>query len=93
MDRPRICHEIHLRNSLGGVDEVCIHQKHLPEKSLQVARMAKIYAKARRVIVWLGEDDGASPCQIHIALLASQMMRDTRRALTWRRIGSALEMM
>ena len=45
------------------VDAVCIDQENLEEKSNQVQLMAKIYSKATRVLVWLGEtaddSDGA----------------------------------
>lgn len=43
------------------IDAVCINQDDTGEKNRQVQSMAKIYAKASRVIVWLGEatDDGA----------------------------------
>ncbi|OTA31013.1 hypothetical protein BTJ68_08755 [Hortaea werneckii EXF-2000] len=34
-------------------DALCINQEDKEEKSLQVARMAKTYAEARRVFVWL----------------------------------------
>ena len=37
------------------VDAICIDQTDTAEKSQQVQSMAKIYAKASRVIVWLGE--------------------------------------
>ncbi|KAL8404479.1 hypothetical protein RB594_009368 [Gaeumannomyces avenae] len=37
------------------VDAICINQDDKPEKEQQVQSMAKIYAKASRVIVWLGE--------------------------------------
>jgi len=37
------------------VDALCINQKDTTEKGRQVQSMAKIYAKASRVIVWLGE--------------------------------------
>ncbi|KAK0725890.1 heterokaryon incompatibility protein-domain-containing protein [Lasiosphaeris hirsuta] len=36
------------------VDAICINQKDPTEKGYQVQSMAKIYAKASRVIVWLG---------------------------------------
>lgn len=36
------------------VDAICINQKDETEKGHQVQSMAKIYAKASRVIVWLG---------------------------------------
>lgn len=37
------------------VDALCINQENTAEKGRQVQSMAKIYAKASRVIVWLGE--------------------------------------
>jgi hypothetical protein len=40
------------------VDAVCINQQDLKEREQQVHSMAKIYGKAKRVIVWLGEAAG-----------------------------------
>ena len=37
------------------IDAICINQKDLKEQSHQVQIMAKIYSKAARVLVWLGE--------------------------------------
>lgn len=37
------------------IDAICINQEDENEKGQQVQAMAKIYAKASRVIVWLGE--------------------------------------
>ena len=37
------------------VDAVCINQEDTQEKEHQIQSMAKIYGKASRVIVWLGE--------------------------------------
>ncbi|KAK3363992.1 heterokaryon incompatibility protein-domain-containing protein, partial [Lasiosphaeria hispida] len=37
------------------IDAVCINQEDDDEKGLQVQSMAKVYAYANRVIVWLGE--------------------------------------
>ncbi|KAF2188764.1 HET-domain-containing protein [Zopfia rhizophila CBS 207.26] len=37
------------------VDAICINQEDLQERSRQVQLVAKIYSKANRVIVWLGE--------------------------------------
>lgn len=42
------------------VDAVCINQGDIGEKNLQVARMAEVYAKAAKTIVWLGEGDSES---------------------------------
>ena len=38
------------------VDAVCINQKDEDEKSQQVKQMGEIYASARRVLIWMGED-------------------------------------
>ena len=38
------------------LDAVCINQDDLEERGYQVSLMEEIYAKARRVIVWLGDD-------------------------------------
>ena len=37
------------------VDAVCINQSDILEKEQQIRFMAKIYAQANRVVVWLGE--------------------------------------
>lgn len=39
------------------IDAICINQMDLGERSQQVSFMADIYTQARRVIIWLGEDD------------------------------------
>lgn len=39
------------------IDAVCINQHDLPERSMQVSRMAQIFAQASEVAVWLGEDN------------------------------------
>ncbi|KAK3896460.1 hypothetical protein C8A05DRAFT_20565, partial [Staphylotrichum tortipilum] len=50
---------MHLRDGfvdrIVWVDALCIDQTNTEEKSQQVQSMAKIYAKASRVIIWLGE--------------------------------------
>lgn len=42
------------------IDSLCINQADLDEKSIQVGRMAEIYQKAKRVHIWLGEEDFVS---------------------------------
>ena len=39
------------------VDAICINQADKEEKNHQVALMGKIYANAREVIIWLGEEE------------------------------------
>jgi hypothetical protein len=50
---------LHLRNhALSRAvwsDAICIDQENLEEKEQQIQFMAKIYAQASRVIVWLGK--------------------------------------
>lgn len=38
------------------IDAICINQDDVLERSQQVAMMSQIYAGARRVLVWFGED-------------------------------------
>ena len=38
------------------VDSICINQKETQEKSEQVSLMAKIYNRAERVLIWLGDE-------------------------------------
>ena len=42
------------------IDALCINQENSNERSQQVAYMKEIYSQARRVVVWLGEDDDSS---------------------------------
>ncbi|KAK5996951.1 Heterokaryon incompatibility 6-like protein [Cladobotryum mycophilum] len=42
------------------VDAICINQEDLKERGHQVQTMAKIYASASRVVVWLGEAEADS---------------------------------
>lgn len=65
---------LHLRDDFVertlSIDAVCINQKEDVEKGHQVQSMAKIYAKASRVIVWLGEpavDSGEAFSQLLMA--------------------------
>lgn len=43
------------------VDQVCIAQNDDAEKSLQVQLMDLIYARAKKTVVWLGDDDRYTP--------------------------------
>ena len=46
------------RNIFLWVDALCINQEDEKEKSMQVQQMARIYSRARRVLVWLGPSKG-----------------------------------
>lgn len=39
------------------IDQICIHQNDLQEKSLQIPLMRQIYSRALRTIAWLGDGD------------------------------------
>jgi hypothetical protein len=39
------------------IDQLCIDQCNMVERSQQVQRMRRIYERSRRTIVWLGEQD------------------------------------
>jgi hypothetical protein len=49
-DRPRVL----------WIDAICVNQRDFGERSSQVKRMADIYSKAERVIIWLGTESEAS---------------------------------
>jgi hypothetical protein len=42
------------------VDQICINQTNVAEKSEQVKEMHKVYKHTARLIIWLGEDDDES---------------------------------
>ncbi|RYP63003.1 hypothetical protein DL771_009488 [Monosporascus sp. 5C6A] len=64
------------------VDAVCIDQGNTEERNHQVQSMAKIYAKACRVVVWLEEATAASG-QVH-----GEAITDSDRALEALRIAA-----
>ncbi|KAK3369305.1 heterokaryon incompatibility protein-domain-containing protein [Lasiosphaeria ovina] len=56
------------------IDAICINQEDNDEKGRQVQPMAKIYARASRVIVWLGEEaDGSNEALREILNVANQL--------------------
>jgi Heterokaryon incompatibility protein (HET) len=65
----------YLRNSTAArllwIDAICINQQDLEERGRQVRLMAKIYSRARRVILWVGpkseDSDLAVDCISKIA--------------------------
>ena len=42
------------------VDQICVNQEDLEERSQQVSLMSSIYSIAKRVIIWLGDSDDTS---------------------------------
>ncbi|KAK3946509.1 heterokaryon incompatibility protein-domain-containing protein [Pseudoneurospora amorphoporcata] len=59
------------------IDAICINQEDEEEKGHQVQSMAKIYAKASRVIVWLGEEAAGSDQALEEIRIAAEL--STRR--------------
>lgn len=70
------------------IDAVCINQEDKTERGHQVQEMAKIYRKADRVIVWLGEgmDGGDQALERMSDLAADHVVRDMKR------VGSELDL-
>ena len=59
------------------IDAICINQNDIEEKGRQVQSMAKIYAKASRVVVWLGETaDDSDQALEAIRKAAEEQYRD-----------------
>ncbi|KAF1927157.1 uncharacterized protein M421DRAFT_422020 [Didymella exigua CBS 183.55] len=55
-----LCQDKHLdsgiRDHFLWIDQICINQKDLSEKTYQIPLMSKIYERAESVIVWLNDD-------------------------------------
>jgi hypothetical protein len=53
---------LHLRDHACSrviwIDAICINQDDEKDKENQIPLMVEIYAKAHRVVVWLGDDEG-----------------------------------
>jgi hypothetical protein len=67
---------LHLRDReiprIIWVDAVCINQRDETEKALQIQFMAAIYAKASRVITWLGEAQDDSHRALELIRIACE---------------------
>jgi hypothetical protein len=50
------------------IDQICINQQCVKEKSQQVALMADVYSTAKRVIVWLGTGPAADKLLKYVEL-------------------------
>jgi heterokaryon incompatibility protein (HET) len=53
------------------IDAICINQEDIKEREHQIRYMARIFGKARCVIVWLGEADEGSDQVIELIRLAA----------------------
>jgi hypothetical protein len=74
-DRPRVL----------WIDAICVSQQDLDERSSQVKRMADIFSKATRVVVWLGPASDDSSLAIDILEVISSHI-----TVDWPSINSAL---
>ena len=74
------------------VDAVCIDQSNTQEKELQIPLMAEIYAKASRVIVWLGgARDDSDEALKSIRIAAENSANIAKTQLVERAIQALLE--
>lgn len=61
------------------IDALCINQKDLDERAQQVSFMREIYSRAKRVVIWLGPDNGLAAKAISIITYASNYTRERSR--------------
>jgi hypothetical protein len=62
------------------IDAICINQDSLLERGQQVKSMARIYGKANKVIVWLGEAaDGSNQAMEELREVAGEELKKTPR--------------
>lgn len=78
----------HLRPPTGAapitlwVDAVCINQADLDERGRQVSMMRDIYASARRVVIWIGEEgDGSDDVFDALPVIVGQQKSAERPSL------------
>ena len=68
------------------VDAICINQKNKQEKEHQIQSMAKIYGKASRVIVWLGETANNSDVALEAIRAAGKPTNTSNKEMIQRAI-------
>ncbi|KAF2188912.1 HET-domain-containing protein [Zopfia rhizophila CBS 207.26] len=73
------------------VDAVCINQADGKEKAHQIQSMAKIYGKASRVIVWLGETVDDSDGTLEAIRAAGKKSRNSSNKIIQQAITSLLQ--
>lgn len=86
------------RSRVLWIDAICVNQQDLNERSSQVKRMADIYSKATKVVVWVGLESDDSPiamdCMREIAanvvLHRGQHQMTTSADERWREGGRSL---
>jgi hypothetical protein len=75
------------------IDAICINQEDKDEKGRQVQSMAKIYSKANRVVVWLGEaaDNSHEALEVILETAEAQSTNDVVNEINEQRILALLE--
>jgi hypothetical protein len=78
---------LHLRKSDEPrrlwIDQICINQTNLEEKSEQIRIMSEIYSGARNVMIWLGEEDPGTEKAFGIMDLMAQFSGMTDEDVGW----------
>ena len=75
------------------IDQICINQEDLEERSTQVVLMQKIYKSAENVVIWLGDEADKSSMAIGImSRLSDTPNKDIHswNAKEWRALGTLL---
>lgn len=67
------------------IDQVCINQEDIDEKSAQVSMMGEIFSKAQKVLVWLGSSSPSSSSAIEFLRNIALWDRNKRTSLYKRR--------
>ncbi|KAN0110166.1 Heterokaryon incompatibility protein (HET) domain containing protein [Hyaloscypha variabilis] len=62
------------------VDQLCINQEDVEERSSQVQLMGHIYQKASKTVVWLGEEDEHVSAALHLSSKLAAAMRAYNQA-------------
>ncbi|KAF4628511.1 hypothetical protein G7Y89_g9641 [Cudoniella acicularis] len=77
------------RERILWIDSICINQLDNKEKAAQVREMHKVYQKAMRTLIWLGQDSENSTLGIQFALLLHKLSLDTaeKRKSRWYRLN------
>lgn len=75
----RLRHESTVR--MIWADAICINQQDIPERNQQVTLMSKIYSSAKRVISWLGDDNGEAALALKLIEHLQPLMSGDENAL------------
>ena len=57
------------------IDAICVNQKDLVERSKQVQRMAELFTRAARVVVWVGEESHNSKVAMKTLYMVSTKIK------------------